>query len=311
MLKRAVAILAVLAVGAAALGWFLTAPQPLQAADLPQHTPDPANGERMYYLAGCASCHAAPRAEGEEKLRLGGGLELATAFGTFRVPNISPDPATGIGGWSMLDFVNAVTRGVSPGGAHYYPAFPYTSYIRMRLEDVMDMKAFMDTLPAVSNQVAGHDLAFPYSVRRGVGLWKRRYVSSALAVNLDGADEAVRRGQYLVEGPGHCGECHTARDRFGGLRNDLWLAGGKAPEGRGTVPNLTPHEEGLGWSADEIADSLKTGFTPDFDTLGGSMASVQQELSHLPIEELQAMGAYLKAVPPLPDAVEPQPQPAS
>jgi mono/diheme cytochrome c family protein len=305
MLKRAAIVVVFLAIVGAALAWLLTAPEPLQAAGLPQHTPDAANGERIFYAAGCASCHAAPEAKGEDKLKLAGGLELKTPFGLFRVPNISPDPDTGIGGWSTLDFVNAVTLGVSPGGAHYYPAFPYASYIRMRVEDVIDLKAFLDALPAVSNQVAGHELGFPYNVRRGVGLWKRLYLSDAPVLDLADASEAARRGQYLVEGPGHCGECHTSRDSMGGLKPELWLAGAPNPEGRGTIPNITPHEEGIaGWSESELADLFKTGFTPDFDTLGGSMAAVQQELSHLPDEDLQAIVAYLKAVPPLPDAVQ-------
>jgi mono/diheme cytochrome c family protein len=114
-----------------------------------------------------------------------------------------------------------------------------------------------------------------------------------------------------VEGPGHCGECHTSRDRFGGLRAELWLAGAPNPEGRGTIPNITPHEEGLTWSESEIVDTFKTGFTPDFDTLGGQMAAVQEDLSHLPDEDLQAIAAYLKAVPPLPDAVQRTQEPAS
>jgi hypothetical protein len=94
---------------------------------------------------------------------------------------------------------------------------------------------------------------------------------------------------------------------MGGLKTKLWLAGAPNPEGRGRIPNLTPHADGLSWSADEIADTLKTGFTPDFDTLGGRMASVQEEISHLPIEELRAIGAYLKAIPALPDAVPREP----
>ena len=178
----------------------------------PTTSPTRPNGERIFYAGGCASCHAAPEAKGEDKLKLAGGLELNTPFGLFRVPNISPDPETGIGGWSTLDFVNAVMRGVSPGGAHFYPAFPYASYARMRIEDVIDLKAFMDTLPPVSNRVAGHELGFPFNIRRGVGLWKRLYLSDAPVLALADASEAVRRGQYLVEGPGHCGECHTSRD---------------------------------------------------------------------------------------------------
>jgi mono/diheme cytochrome c family protein len=301
-LKRAAVVVVILAIVGAALFWFLTAPQPLEAAALPAHEADLANGELIFHVGGCASCHAAPDSEGDDRLRLAGGLELTTPFGLFRVPNISPDPQSGIGGWSTLEFVNAVTRGVSPGGAHYYPAFPYASYVRMRIEDVIDLKAFIDTLPPVSSTVAGHELGFPYNIRRGLGLWKRLYLSSDPVLALADASEAVRRGQYLVEGPGHCGECHTSRNFMGGLRADLWLAGApnlERPSRR--IPNITP--EGLSWSESEIVEVFQTGFTPDFDTLGGSMADVQEELSNLPEEDLQAIAAYLKAVPPLPDAV--------
>ena len=303
MLRRAVVAVIVLAIGCAALGWLLTAPEPLAAAQLPDHEPDAANGERVFYAGGCASCHAAPDAQGGDKLMLGGGRELATEFGTFRVPNISPDADTGIGGWSTVDFVNAVTRGVSPGGAHYYPAFPYSSYVRMTPEDAIDLKAFIDTLPPVANQVAGHDLGFPFNIRRGVGVWKFLYFSPKPVLALADSSESLRRGQYLVEGLGHCGECHTRRDLMGGLKRRAWLAGAPNPDGRGTIPNITPHEEGLTWSEGEIVDVFKTGFTPEFDTLGGNMALVQWSLSHLPDEDLEAIAAYLKAVPPLPDAI--------
>jgi mono/diheme cytochrome c family protein len=307
MLRRLLIGVLVAALIAAAAGWLLTAPQPLAASELPAHQPDPANGELIFHAAGCASCHAAPKAKGEERLKLGGGLELATPFGLFRVPNISPDP-TGIGGWSTLDFVNAVMRGLAPNGAHLYPAFPYGSYAKMRVEDVIDLKAFLDTLPPVANRVAGHDLPFPFTIRRGIGMWKRLYLSPEPVIALAGADDELRRGQYLVEGPGHCGECHTSRDFIGGLKTGLWLAGAPNPEGRGSIPNITPHAEGIGaWSAAEIADLLKTGFTPDFDTLGGRMREVQESLSHMPDTDLAAIAAYLKAVPPLPDAVPRQP----
>lgn len=300
-MRRAALAIVLLAIVAAAAFWYLTAPQPLQAAALPSHEADLTNGERIFRIGGCASCHAAPDSAGADKLKLAGGLELKTPFGLFRVPNISPDPETGIGSWSTLEFVNAVTRGLSPEGEHLYPAFPYPSYARMRVEDVIDLKAYMDTLPPVSNVVAGHELGFPFNMRRGLGLWKRLNMDSAPVLSLAGADEKVLHGQYLVEGPGHCGECHTSRNFMGGLKTGLWLAGAPNPGGRGRIPNITP--EGLSWSESEIAESLKSGFTPDFDTFGGSMADVQEELSHLPDEDLQAIGAYLKAVPPLPDAV--------
>ncbi len=304
MLKRILATIGVLAVFFIALFWFLTVPEPLDAAQLPAHAADIANGERVFHAGGCSSCHAAPDAKGDETLKLGGGRELRTDFGLFRVPNISPDLETGIGGWSTLDFVNAVMRGVSPQGTHLYPAFPYASYAKMRVEDVIDLKAFIATLPAVSNRVAGHELSFPFNIRRGVGLWKRLYLSDAPVIDLAGADETTLRGQYLAEGAGHCGECHTSRDVMGGLKTALWLAGAPNPEGRGTIPNITPGPGGLTWSEGEIVDAFETGFTPSFDTFGSSMVDVQEDLAHLPDDDLHAIAAYLKAVPPLPDAVE-------
>lgn len=304
MLRRGAIVVVVLGLIAALVGWILTAPEPLEAAQLPAHQPDVANGELIFHAGGCTSCHAAPGAKGEDKLKLAGGLELNTDFGIFRVPNISPDPETGIGGWSMLDFVNALKRGVSPSGAHYYPSFPYSSYTRMRMEDMIDLKGFLDTLPPVSNQVAGHDLGFPFSIRRGVGVWKFLYFSDAPVLQLADASDPVKRGQYLAEGPGHCGECHTSRDLMGGLKKSLWFSGAPNPEGKGTIPNITSGPGGLEWSESEIVDAFKTGFKPDFsDTLGGSMGAVQENLAHLPDGDLQAIAAYLKAVPPLPDAV--------
>jgi mono/diheme cytochrome c family protein len=303
VLRRLAAIVLAILVVAACLVWYLTAPKPLAASELPAHQPDLANGELIFYVGGCTSCHAAEEAKGAERLRLGGGMELKTDFGTFRVPNISPDKETGIGGWSTLDFANALLRGVSPSGAHLYPAFPYPSYARMRIEDVLDLRAFMDTLPPVSNRVTGHDLKFPFSIRRGVGVWKLLYLSPAPVLQLANAPAPVRRGQYLVEGPGHCGECHTSRGFMGGLKKAQWLAGAPNPEGKGNIPNITPGPGGLTWSEAEIVETFKTGFTPDFDTLGGRMGKVQENLSHLADADLQAIAAYLKALPPLPDAV--------
>lgn len=292
---------------AMAVAWWITAPVTISADDLPGHAPDPVAGEHVFWAGGCASCHASlvngKRAKGENKLRLGGGLELETPFGVFPVPNISPHDDDGIGRWSTIDFVNAMQRGVSPTGRHYYPAFPYTSYARMRVEDVIDLKAYLDTLPAVEGRIAGPKLDFPWSLRRGIGAWKRRYLDSAAVVDIETGDALVARGRELVEGAGHCGECHTPRDRFGGLLRDRWLAGAPDPEGRGQVPDLTPASKNVAnWSASDIAYYLESGFTPDFDTVGGTMVAVQENMAMLPAEDRAAMAAYLKALPAVPSA---------
>ena len=284
----------------AALAW-LSRPLPLAADALPARAADLGNGERVFWAGGCASCHASPvngkRAKGDAKLKLGGGETLVPPFGLFHGPNISPH-ANGIGGWSTLDFVNAMQRGVSPDGRHYYPSFPYTSYARMDLRDVVDLKAYLDTLPPVEGVVGPHELGFPWSVRRGIGLWKRLYLDASPVARVAGADPAVLRGGALVEGAGHCGECHTPRDRFGGLDTSRWLAGAPNPDGKGRIPNITPGGKSLAsWSAADIAYYLESGFTPDFDTVGGSMVAVQENLAKLSAADRAAIAAYLKAIP--------------
>ena len=292
----------VVAVALAVTAWWLTSARMIGERDLPAHDPDPLAGERLFWLGGCASCHAPPvegkRAKGDDRLRLGGGLQLSSPYGRFRVPNISPHRDDGIGAWSLVEFVNAMQRGVSPEGSHYYPSFPYTSYARMAIEDVMNLKAFLDTLPAVEGRVADHALVFPWSIRRGIGLWKRRYLDAAPVLRFETADARVERGRSLVEGAGHCGECHTPRDRFGGLVFDRWLAGAPNPEGRGRIPNITPGGKEISdWSQRDIEYYLESGFTPDFDTVGGSMVAVQENMAMLTREDREAIAAYLKAVP--------------
>ncbi len=284
--------------------WALTMPRTIAAGDLPGRDGDPARGAYVFHAAGCASCHAAPGAKGDDKLRLAGGLGLKTPFGTFIVPNISPDRSHGIGGWTTLQFVNAVMRGVSPEGRHYYPAVPYMSYQRMTLTDVVDLKAFIDTLPAVAGDAPAHDPALVFRLRRGLGLWKAIYMDYAPFSPDPGAGEQVNRGAYLVNGPGHCGECHTPRDLLGGPQAGWAFSGGPAPEGpegKNFIPNITPHEDGIGgWSARDIAIALETGLLPDFETFGGVMTSVQESMAKLTAEDREAIAAYLKSLPPKP-----------
>lgn len=277
---------------AALLLWPLTRPLSFSFGDLPEYIPDPVNGEQVLLTGGCQSCH------GED---LAGGVELTSEFGTFLAPNISPDPDTGIGGWTTLDMVNAMMLGTSPDGRHFYPAFPYPSYTRMKVQDVIDLKAYIDSLEPVENRVGPNDLHFPWSVRRGIGLWKLVFLKQGPVVEAELADPEWQRGRYLVEGAGHCGECHTPRNALGGPRLSAWLAGGANPDGEGQVPNITPHGNGLkAWSADDIVYYLESGFTPEFDTVGGSMVKVQEHLSRLPRSDLRAIAAYLKSIPAVP-----------
>jgi len=295
---------AVIAAAGAAVAWFLTAPSKVDALMLEAlETGDPTRGEQVFWAGGCASCHAAPQASGEDRLVLAGEVRLQTEFGTFVAPNISPHPQDGIGGWSVGDLANAMLHGVSPQGQHYYPAFPYASYTRMKPQDIADLHAFMATLPPVEGRAPENELSFPFTMRRGVGLWKLLFLDGSPAVALADPSPEIARGQYLVEGPGHCGECHTPRNALGGLDASRWLAGARAAEGDGTVPNLTSGEGGLSdWSEDDIAYLLESGFTPEFDSVGGSMASVIHNMAQLPASDREAIAAYLKAIPEHADA---------
>lgn len=281
-------------------GWWLSAPQTIDPSALPSHSADLANGERMFLAGGCASCHAAPGAQGEARLVLAGGLGLESPFGTFYAPNLSSGNE-GIGDWSDIDFANAMVRGVSPDGAHYYPAFPYTSYQRMRVPDLLDLKAYLDTLPPDSTPSREHEVGFPFNVRRGLGLWKLLYLDGDPLVPDPSWSEQQALGAYLVEGPGHCQECHTPRDRFGGLIDERAFAGAANLEGEGFNPNITPHPDGLAsWTAGDIAFVLESGFTPQFDSLGGSMGSVITNFSQLSASDREAVAAYLLSLEPLP-----------
>lgn len=298
---KTVAALLVTAVAVTAALWIASAPRGLDSAAVAATSPgSAAAGERIFWAAGCASCHAAPGAKGDALLRLAGGLELKTDFGTFVAPNISSDPRAGIGDWSFQDFANAVMRGVSPDGRHYYPAFPYTSYARMTLADTADLYAFMRTLPAVQSDTAANRVAFPFNLRRGLGLWKRAFMHTNPIVTLAAdANTRIMRGRYLVEGPGHCGECHTPRNSLGATNYNRWLAGAPNPDGDGVIPNITPGSSAFAdWSKKDIAYYLESGFTPSFDSVGGSMVDVQENMAKLSASDRQAIAAYLKSIAP-------------
>jgi len=304
-LKRTLIFGFVLAIVCACGFFVLTMPRPLHADQIPAHIADLANGKLIFWAGGCASCHAAPGAEMDQRLQLSGGVELATPFGIFRSPNISPDPDAGIGNWSTLDFINAMVKGLSPDNEHYYPAFPYPHYQNISYDDLIDLKAYLDSLPPSSNHVADHELSFPYSFRRGIGLWKRRYLERNVSPRDANAPAMVERGRYLVTGPGHCGACHTPKDTYGGEVVDRFLAGAASfevedGESASRIPNITPHADGIGdWSEKDIAYSLETGFDPDFDSFGSSMVEVQKNIARLPAEDRAAIAAYLKSIPAL------------
>jgi mono/diheme cytochrome c family protein len=295
-LVSTVVFFGVIAAGAA---WFLTKPEPWPVSHWDGlGEPDLANGEQMFWAGGCTSCHAASKSEGDAKLVLAGGLPLKSPFGTFHVPNISPDETAGIGNWTLAEFGDAMTRGVGKQGEHLYPSFPYSSYARMTTKDINDLWGFLKTLPKSANIAPPHDLPFPFNIRLVLGGWKLLFFTDKPRVTVDTADSKTARGQYLVEGPGHCGECHTPRNALGGFETAQWLAGAPNPEGEGRIPNITPGSKSIGsWSEGDIVNYLQTGFTPEFDSAGGSMVEVQQNMAKLLASDREAIAAYLKAVP--------------
>jgi mono/diheme cytochrome c family protein len=301
-LRKLLATLIVLGVIGAAAAYVLSAPVTLSqtALSAAKLTPNAKRGEYIFTAGGCASCHAAPKAKppaDKSKTSLPGGHALKTPFGTFYVPNISTDKTDGIGGWTTLQFANAMLRGVSPDGRHYYPSFPYTSYQRMAMQDIVDLKAFMDVLPAVKSNVPDHDLGLAFRVRRGLGLWKYLFMDYQPFKPDPKWNALVTRGAYLATGPGHCGECHTPRNPIGGMIKSRWFAGGPAPEGDDKIPNITPHKDGIGdWSLDEIVEFLEFGDLPDGDVVGSTMADVQENTGQLTDRDRKAIALYLKSL---------------
>lgn len=293
------AAIAIVAVIGGAVLWVLTRPHVPFAADDPrlQQSGDAARGQLIFAAGDCASCHATPGQS--DRLRLGGGLALASPYGTFRVPNISPDPVDGIGRWRTVDLANAFVGGVSPQGAHYYPVFPYPSYTGMTVEDIRDLMAYLQTLPPVSGRPPPHDLSLPFRIRRFVGLWKllffREGASTAEPPPRD--DPVLARGHYLVETLGHCAECHSSRNVFGAVKTSTRFAGGIDPEGTGFIPNITPARLGR-WSEADIAEVLRSGATPDHGPVGSSMADVVTNTASLPAADRDAIARYIKSLPP-------------
>ena len=264
---------------------------------------DPARGEYVLAMGGCVACHTDEKGGGAF---LAGGRALATPFGTFHSPNITPDPETGIGGWTTGEFVRAMKEGLSPDGLHYYPSFPFPSYARMTEQDVVDLKAYLDTVEPVNAPFKGHDLGFPFNIRQSLGAWKLLFFDDTAFEPDPEKSESWNRGAYLVRGPGHCGECHTPRNLLGGPDDGRYLAGNPVgAEGKAT-PNITPHETGIGdWSAVDITFALESGLTPDYDSFGGGMGEVVDDAtSKLTKEDREAIAEYLQSLPPVESAVK-------
>jgi mono/diheme cytochrome c family protein len=293
MRRLLIAAVVLVMLGLAAF-WFLTVPGTVPASALGPHTPNADNGRTMFFAGGCASCHATPKQT--DGTRLGGGLGLKSPFGTFYVPNISPHPRDGIGGWNEAQFVTAMSKGTSPGGAHYYPSFPYTSFHRMSIADQRDLFAHLKTLPAIEGGTPPHDLPFPFTVRRGLGLWKVLFLDEERFQPNPSQSAEWNRGAYLVNALSHCAECHSPRNFMGGIIESQRFAGGPNPEGEGWVPNITQARL-KDWSEGDIAFLLSSGQLPDGDSVGGQMAVVVRNTSQLSDADRKAIAVYIKSLP--------------
>jgi len=293
MIRWLIAVTVLATVLGIAAFWVLTIPATPVTALAP-HTRDLANGREMFYAGGCSSCHAVPKQK--DPTRLGGGLGLTTPFGTFYAPNISTDATDGIGGWSEAQFITAMTEGVSPEGQHLFPAFPYTSYRNMRIDDLRDLFAYLKTLPPVAGEVRDHDLRFPYNIRRGVGLWKLLFFGT-LPFQPDPSQTAQwNRGAYLVNGPGHCAECHSPRNVFGAIIESKRFTGGLSPTLHGGVPDIT-QDKLKNWTEQDIAGVFADGMTPDAGLVGGDMIEVVSNTAKLTAADREAMAVYIKSLP--------------
>lgn len=287
----------------AALGllafWLLSMPRPLTAADVPQHTPNAANGKILYHAGGCISCHQpSPDLKDVAADVPAGGAPLVTPIGTLYPLNLTPDRATGIGDWTDLQFLNAVMRGISPEGENLIPALPYTSYAHMKPEDVLDIRAYLAMLPPVTSPERAADIAALPLIRRGIGLWKWIGLDTTPWTGDATQSDSWNRGSYLVNGPGHCQECHTPRTIFLTLDESKAFAGGPHPEGKGKVPSLRGLiERGRYTDAADLASALKDGEMMGYDGLAsGGMGQVQRNISMLPDSDIQAIADYIASL---------------
>lgn len=278
--------LALLAGGAAGLVFW----QMPKGSPLGDVTGDAKRGAYLLRVGGCIACHTSDKEE-----VLSGGGALRSPFGSFYAPNITSDENNGIGAWTIDDFAQAVRFGVRPDGAPYYPAFPYEFYASFSDQDVADMWTALQSTPPSSRPSKEHDVPFPFSLREGLKPWRSLFERRYEYERDTNRSASWNRGRYLVEGPAHCGACHTPRDVLGGLRPDQSLAGNPSMMDGSRSPGITPVQlRERGWTVDSLSRALRTGVLHDGDTFGGSMEEVVSEgTSFLLTQHLEDMARYL------------------
>ncbi|MFV3335198.1 cytochrome c [Pseudomonas sp. NY15437] len=250
-------------------------------------------GEYLARAADCVACHTAPGGK-----PFAGGVEFKLPFGSLFSPNITPDKNTGIGAWTDDEFVSALQKGVGRDGKHYYPAFPYTSYTKMSRDDILAIKAYLGSLEPVSQTPPENTLSFPYNQRWGMVFWNLMFLDDQRLQADSQRSAEWNRGRYLVEGPGHCGECHSPRNLFQAVSADRSLAGNLI-QGWNAYNISSDPSHGVGaWPVDVLARYLKEGAAPGWGVAAGPMAEVvEHSLKHLSDADRQAIAVYLKDTP--------------
>ncbi|MBJ3786721.1 c-type cytochrome [Devosia sediminis] len=288
MRKSWFALLALTVLGAAGAVYFLK-PVTGPARDLTL-TGDAERGAYLMRLGGCVACHTNAAAGGAE---LAGGVGLVTQFGTFVPPNITSDPDAGIGGWTVQQFSDAMSNGMGPQG-HLYPTFPYENYTLMSDQEIVDLYAALMATEPVPTPAAASDIPFPFNIRLAMAGWQNLFFRPARFEPEAGRDEIYNRGKYLAYGPAHCVACHTPRNALGALEWDQALTGSPGGTG-GRAPALAAAAlTDEGYDVPTLVQTLKDGFTPGFDVLGGSMAEViTDSTSHWTDEDLTALATFL------------------
>ena len=289
----AVVLLAATAVAASLAG------SRVRAADTQDFT-QIKRGRYLAIVSDCQSCHTKPGGP-----VFAGGRAIETPFGNILAPNITPDAATGIGAWTDAQFDDAVRRGIGRGGKHLYPAMPFTAYTRMSKSDVLAIRAYLSTLEPVSNKVVANQLPFPFSVRASMRLWDLLYFNPGKFAPDPQQSAEVNRGRFLVDGPGHCGACHTAKNVMGGDKSGEYLQGGRLQGW--FAPNITNDDlRGLGkWSPDDVVAYLKTGHNRITAATGPMAEAVAFSTSRMNDDDLHAIAAYLKSLPGAPTPANP------
>lgn len=264
--------------------------------DLPERqlaglTGDAKHGAYLARLGGCFGCHTDAKGGGKV---LAGGAGIETPFGTFYGPNITMHEGDGIGAWTFEEFARAVAEGVSPEGNRYFPVFPYAHYSRLSDQDLADLWAAFQTVPPVAGKGPANDVGFPFNQRILMGPWNAMFAEFGPLDRDSSRSDSWSRGRFLAEGPGHCGACHTPRNLFGGLRHSAAFVGGTGPDSE-EVPAITRNALlAAGYDKDELALALKTGLTPEGDSLGGSMGEVVSGSTRFwSGDDLRAIAAYL------------------